>query len=262
MLKATTQMIAMANATTTVEVWAFATEFLAAHGFCRVAYGASHLGRDEKFSDPRNFTYMTNYNSSDSKTNFSLEKHRHTATYRWLMHNTGAVSWGWSQNEYREGRLEGEELVAHEQALKIGLSAGYSISFADASPRYRAAVSLGAAPDRTQAEIDAYWQIHGVDIQAFCHMLHLKFRSMPNPTERRPLSPRQREVLQWVAEGKTTQDTAMIMGISPAMVEKHLRLAREVLDVETTAHAIARAAMLNELFSTAQDHAPKRREQP
>lgn len=259
MLKATTQMICMANATTTEEVWEIATRFLEAHGFCRVAYGASHLGRDEKFSDPRNFTYMTNYNSGDNKANFSLEKHRHTATYRWLMNNIGAVSWGWSQNEYREGRLHGQELEAHEEAVKIGLSAGYSISFADVSPRYRAAVSLGASQDCTQDDVDAYWRVHGADIQAFCHMLHLKFRSMPNPTERRPLSPRQREVLQWVAEGKTMQDTAMIMGISPAMVEKHLRLAREALDVETTAHAIARATMLNELFNTtAGTHAPKR----
>jgi LuxR family transcriptional regulator len=39
------------------------------------------------------------------------------------------------------------------------------------------------------------------------------------------------------------------MGISPAMVEKHLRLAREVLDVETTAHAVAKAALFNHLFA-------------
>jgi hypothetical protein len=44
------------------------------------------------------------------------------------------------------------------------------------------------------------------------------------------------------------QDVACIMGVSPAMVEKHLRLAREALDVDTTAQAVAKAAMMNLIF--------------
>jgi LuxR family transcriptional regulator len=38
------------------------------------------------------------------------------------------------------------------------------------------------------------------------------------------------------------------MEISPAMVEKHLRLAREALSVETTAQAVAKASFLNQIF--------------
>ncbi|HMS96421.1 MAG TPA: hypothetical protein PKA03_14605, partial [Tabrizicola sp.] len=51
-----------------------------------------------------------------------------------------------------------------------------------------------------------------------------------------------------VADGKTTQDVALLMGVSAAMVEKHLRLAREALAVETTAQAVAKGAMLNMIF--------------
>lgn len=51
-----------------------------------------------------------------------------------------------------------------------------------------------------------------------------------------------------MADGKTTQDVALLMGVSPAMVEKHLRLAREALAVETTAQAVAKAALLNMIF--------------
>ena len=51
-----------------------------------------------------------------------------------------------------------------------------------------------------------------------------------------------------MADGKTTQDVGLLMGVSPAMVEKHLRLAREALDVETTAQAVAKAALLNMIF--------------
>jgi len=36
--------------------------------------------------------------------------------------------------------------------------------------------------------------------------------------------------------------------LTPATVEKHLRLAREALDVETTAQAVLKAAFYNKMF--------------
>jgi hypothetical protein len=38
------------------------------------------------------------------------------------------------------------------------------------------------------------------------------------------------------------------MGVSVAMIEKHLRLARDALSVETTAQAVAKATILNMIF--------------
>ena len=63
-----------------------------------------------------------------------------------------------------------------------------------------------------------------------------------------PLTKRQREMLQWVGDGKTTQDIALLIVLTPATVEKHLRLAREALDVETTAQAVLKAAFYNQMF--------------
>jgi LuxR family transcriptional regulator len=39
------------------------------------------------------------------------------------------------------------------------------------------------------------------------------------------------------------------MGLTAATVEKHLRLAREALDVETTAQAVLKAAFYNQMFT-------------
>jgi LuxR family transcriptional regulator len=44
------------------------------------------------------------------------------------------------------------------------------------------------------------------------------------------------------------QDTALLMGLTSATVEKHLRLAREALAVETTAQAVLKAAFANQMF--------------
>ena len=62
------------------------------------------------------------------------------------------------------------------------------------------------------------------------------------PADGPSLRPRQREVLGWVASGKTTAETALILGLTRGAVEKHLRLAREALEAATTGEAIARAA--------------------
>ena len=56
------------------------------------------------------------------------------------------------------------------------------------------------------------------------------------------------EVLEWVGDGKTTADIATIMGLTLATVEKHLRLARESLDVDTTAQAVLKASFQNQIY--------------
>jgi LuxR family transcriptional regulator len=73
--------------------------------------------------------------------------------------------------------------------------------------------------------------------------------SLPHlTTSGEKLTDRQREALEWVSDGKTTQDIATLMGVTQATVEKHLRLARTGLGVETTAQAVIRAAFQNQIF--------------
>lgn len=62
------------------------------------------------------------------------------------------------------------------------------------------------------------------------------------------LSTREREVLQWVAAGKTQQDIADILSISPRTVEVHLRSAREKLFALTTAQAVGRGISMGLIY--------------
>jgi len=55
------------------------------------------------------------------------------------------------------------------------------------------------------------------------------------------LSAREREILQWVAIGKSQQDIGDILNISHRTVEVHLRSGREKLAALTTAQAVGRA---------------------
>ncbi|WP_394790554.1 response regulator [Rhodoferax sp.] len=59
-----------------------------------------------------------------------------------------------------------------------------------------------------------------------------------------PLTPRETEVLSWLAKGKTNRDIADILGMSPRTVNKHLEHIFEKLGVETRSAATAIAGQL------------------
>jgi DNA-binding CsgD family transcriptional regulator len=56
------------------------------------------------------------------------------------------------------------------------------------------------------------------------------------------LTPRETEVLSWLAKGKTNRDIADILGMSHRTVNKHLEHIFEKLGVETRAAAAALAS--------------------
>ena len=79
------------------------------------------------------------------------------------------------------------------------------------------------------------------------NILHLKVLALPYGVRSR-LTSRQREVLEWIGDGKSVQDTAILLGLTPATVEKHLRLARQALNVDTTAQAVLEAYLHNQMY--------------
>jgi DNA-binding CsgD family transcriptional regulator len=165
----------------------------------------------------------------------------------WASHNTGACSWRWMQ-ENESSLTEGERQVI-EFNKRFNVVAGYTISFPEVSTRSRGAIGLTARQGLSQRDVEERWAEHGQLIHMLNNAFHLKATSLPY-THVNPLTPRQREVLEWVGEGKTMLDIAAILGVTAATVEKHLRLAREALGVETTAQAVLKASYKNQIFVT------------
>jgi len=79
---------------------------------------------------------------------------------------------------------------------------------------------------------------------------HARFQSHVNPSEMfgGSLTPRQREVLQLVAEGKTSKEISVVLGISPKTVEYHRNCIMDQLGVRSTAeltrYAVSRGIVM------------------
>lgn len=228
------------------DLWQSHCEEMKKFGFDRLIHGFTHYSTDTSVG-PREDALVLSSHESEYFRKYMEDRHyEHAPLTHWAMQNTGAISWRIIGEMYEGMSPREKEVVALNKAN--GVIAGYSISFREVSARTRGITALTARPGLSQTDVDAIWDEHGKEIEVACHVMHLKLMSIPHSGLRPSLSPRQIEVLEWVADGKTNQDIATIMGLSLATVEKHLRLAREKLDVETTAQAVMKAAFQNQMF--------------
>ncbi|MEL7164071.1 MAG: autoinducer binding domain-containing protein [Pseudomonadota bacterium] len=238
----------LANYQSVQDLWEAHTDKMAEYGFDRLIYGFTHYRSGASLGDPEDFVVLTNHDQDYMNVFIGEQHYVHAPMVNWALNNEGACSW-----KILGQMREADTLTAAEKRVlafnvTMGVTAGYTISFKSISARSKGAIALTAKAGTSQEEIDAVWDEHGSDIQLMNNIAHLKILTLPYVSPKRVLTRRQREALQWVGDGKTMQDIALLMGLTSATVEKHLRLAREALAVETTAQAVLKAAFANQMF--------------
>jgi LuxR family transcriptional regulator len=233
-------------AQTMEDVWPIHCEAMAQFGFNRVLYGMTRSRTRESLGNREDFLILTNLDEDYTYPFIDQGLYKHAPMMEWVLNNAGAMSWSWVR-DHMDTLTDAQKAVIAFNG-EHGIHAGFSVSFQQVSARSIAAIALIADPDVTQEAVDAMWENRGREIVALNSIMHLKVMQLPYTAARKTLTKRQRETLEWVGEGKTTQDIGIIMGLTPATVEKHLRLAREALDVETTAQAVVKASFQNQIF--------------
>ncbi len=230
------------------EVWTLLVDRMCDHGFCRMIYGFTGFRTANSFGDPLDMIVLSNHCPEFMDQFMSNGYYSQAPMVRWAADNVGACSWRWMQDRQAAGQLSREEAEIMAFNHRHGIRAGYSISFKDVSIRAKGAIGLAVPEHVSQDEVDGLWREHGQAIEVLCTAAHLRMTTLPFAGANRVLTDRQREVLEWVGDGKTIQDIATIMGLTAATVEKHLRRARDTLDVETTAQAVLKASIQNQIF--------------
>ncbi len=238
----------IAEADSTTAVWDMAAARFRTWGFARANYGFTRFKSDRSIGDPDDALFLTTTDAAYVQRYFRGNFYARTPVFRWAERNVGSCTWTWVKLAYDNGHLTPDEAETVRQNAATGVVAGISVSFPSNSSRSKGALGLIADPGLNHGSVDMIYAEKRPEIEALAHMMHLKLIQLPISSRRRSLTTRQREALEWVADGKTSQDVALLMGVSSAMVEKHLRLAREALDVDTSAQAVAKAALLNQIF--------------
>lgn len=237
----------LVTAPSTEALWDMHCRNMAEYGFDRLIYGFTRYMTPTSFGDPEDFVLLSNLDAAYLERFVGDGLYTHAPMVRWAAENEGAQSWSVLERRLQAGTLTAPERQVVEFNRSMGVVAGHSISFRPVAPRAKGAIALIARPGMSQHEADAIWAEHGAEIMLLNNIAHLRLVTLPHTTPGRSLTGRQREVLGWVGDGKTTQDIATILKVTPATVEKHMRLAREALGVETTAQAVLKAAFQNQI---------------
>ncbi|PIE12761.1 MAG: LuxR family transcriptional regulator [Rhodobacterales bacterium] len=236
------------NAPTTEALWDMHCRKMSEFGFTRIFYGRTNYRHGTSLGDPDDFVILTNHNKEYVDWFIRESHYYHAPMVKWALENEGFASWSIIKDMMESGLLTADELAVVQRNAQLNFTCGYTISFKSISPRSKGAIALTGHETMSQAEADKVWAKHGHELVVMNNVVHLKILTLPYTSPERGLTKRQLEALHWVGDGKTTADVALLMGLTPATVEKHLRLAREVLNVETTAQAVLKAAMLNQMY--------------
>ncbi|MEJ6401978.1 helix-turn-helix transcriptional regulator [Yoonia sp. 2307UL14-13] len=237
----------LTNAQTVEDLWDLHVKQMKSYGFDRIMYGFTRYRTSSSLGDPQDWVLLSTQSPEYMKVFFDEGLYYHAPMLKWALANNGACSWRWMMDMNRIDNLTPSEKRVMEFNKEMDVTAGYTVSFRSISERTKGAIALTAKAGLSQDAVEQTWAKHGDEIIVMNNVMHLKLLTLPYSGERH-LTKRQREVLQWVGDGKTTQDIAILLGLTAATVEKHLRLAREALDVETTAQAVLKAAFYNQMF--------------
>ncbi|RJE87212.1 helix-turn-helix transcriptional regulator [Paracoccus onubensis] len=151
-----------------------------------------------------------------------------------------AAPFTWS--DVRQESLEDAAIKVMEEAHEFGLLQGICVPLHTpfAPP---AVVSIAGE----NSEI-AQQAISSLSIIAR-HALEtiLRFLLSTNEPPQSHLSRREREVLQWIAEGKTAWEVSRILSLSEHTVLTHQRNAKQKLGAANTVHAVVKAFLRHEI---------------
>lgn len=140
--------------------------------------------------------------------------------------------------------LFASERAFWEEARSFGLRFGWAQSNRDCS----GATGMLTLARSTEALSEAELEAKGLQMSWLSQVAHLgmsgRLASMSMLRREVRLTPREKTVLGWTAEGKTSGEIATILGVSERVVHFHIRNAARKLEATNKVAAAVRAALL------------------
>lgn len=153
-----------------------------------------------------------------------------------------SIPFTWS--EARAGNPETtRSLQIKEEARDLGMVDGVGFPMFDPS-NWQAVVSLSSDTSVTLSRRET-GVLYLASVMVQTQALSLSENTRGRQQE---LSPREKDVLTWIAHGKSLWETATILGISEGTVKVHLAAVRTKLAASNTTNAVAKALRSRQIF--------------
>ena len=149
----------------------------------------------------------------------------------------------WSDIRSRRDLTKGERTILDE-AREFGARDGFIVPIVTLSGSMALFSPCGLEPnlsDRARAAVEI--------IGVYCHhaLRRSLIQSQREDAVHTPLTPREREIMQWVAVGKTDEEIADILSIGTTTVTSHVENAKQKLDAFRRTYAVVQAIRFGEI---------------
>jgi hypothetical protein len=207
----------IAEAETIDAAWGAGDRLLCRTGLCAAQLWLHPLQAPRTIGDPDDALFLTTCDADYAQRYFRGGFYARTPVFRWAERNTGACTWKWVAEAFAAGRLSDRRgRGGAPERGDGGKVAGISVSFPEASARAKGALGLIADPGLDHRGGRAHLcRARRDEIMAVANMMHLKIIQSAAADPGARAVARQREALEWVADGKTTQDVALLDGRQP-----------------------------------------------
>lgn len=156
--------------------------------------------------------------------------------------NTLPLQWHQLNAQQHKNRLVRQLM---NESVDYGLSSGISLPVHTPTGEF---AMLSFASDREPKQTENHMRETSPHLMLLAYHIHEAvmrvFKNKRDDLETINLTDREKECLLWAAEGKTSDETSVILHIAESTVRFHLNNAAKKLNVHTRRHAIARAVCL------------------
>jgi len=208
-------------------------EFITEYNFDK--YIISEISTDHNYRDGRKFGLITNY--PDALMNEYIEKNlvENDPIYKRALTSRRPFPW----SDMRKENLTDKEKSAMADVEKYGFYQGITVTIYQPLGRI-IGISL-ATPDRNRVFDDNTLMI----MNLLCNQFYARFSCLLDQNklidEPANITDREREVLLWIAKGKTKKDIACILDISESCVKRHCENIFKKLEVNNLPYAVVKA---------------------
>jgi len=130
-------------------VWDALTTEMSDLGFDRLLYGMSRFCCGAFGGDPKDMLILSNHPQDYIEPFLSRNMYVNAPMVRWAMSNDGARSWSWIEDDAENRTIEEQQVIDFN--VKMGVLAGYTVSFPSCHATTRAAIGLTARRGMSQA---------------------------------------------------------------------------------------------------------------
>jgi DNA-binding CsgD family transcriptional regulator len=171
---------------------------------------------------------------------FERERYRHDPVLSACVRSVEPVRW---KDVAANANLDPQQAAVLAEAREHGLTNGLSVPVHGHNGQFSL---ISVVSPESDPAFDAQVDAHQHDVHLMSIYLHSRMQAQlsQRAADEINLTSRETECLLWTAHGKTAWEISMILKISEATVNYHLKNTMRKLSVHSKAHAVAKSMVL------------------